>query len=1161
MRRYYLRQLLQGVLLFIFAGGLLLLLSTSLEYFLWMDGTIRAVLFWTVVFAGLFLFARFLLLPVLRLFRIREGISRKQGSRMIGKYFPEVGDRLLNLLDLAEQPEQTELLLASIRQRSDRLKHVPFARAISMKSALKYARLALIPIGIAGLVLLAGKGKELYDSYTRMVNYQVAYERPAPFRFDVMNRTLRVPENQGFSLKVRTTGMVQPEQVNLWMEGASYAMTDKLTHHEYTFRPPLQNTTFRLEASGVYSGTYRLEVIRVPLIDRFSVLLEYPDYLRKPPQRISGTGNLTVPEGSKVTWDIRAVHTDTITYQDPDTLLKKPSTDGSFRFGLQMFRDKSYTISTSNKDLPDYETLRYAIEVIRDEPPKIRVQMSRDSLNPNLVYFAGELADDYGLTGLRVQVWETGRDAMKREVALDVPGDVYHTFFYTFPSGFSLDPGTDYEVQFEVRDNDGIRGGKRVKSEVFSLRQLTAEELEREKLQYQKSVLGGISKARKAQIEVKEGLDAFRKEQREAGAMDYNDMQQLQENIERQLQQEDLMKKFSRDLKESLEEEEEDPFREILRERLERQEARAKRNAELMKEMKEVLDKLNQEELEERLDELGKQQNSNERSLEQLLELTKRYYVEQQAGLLARRLQQLSAEQRQMAEKPESAGTDQSRLQESLNRKFDSLRPDLEQLERDNQALKKPLRWKRDREKEEAIDQDQEEALQAIQKNQTGREGDQEQGSSEQEKTRGKQNSAARKMEELAESLRQKGATGGEGMAEDAETLRQILDNLIIFSFEEEDLFDRIQKRNNKGVFVGGDIRKQQELREMFEHVDDSLFALSLRQPEISENINEEIEEVYYNIDKSLESLSENRWYRGASYQQYAITASNTLAAMLAETLENMQESLRPGKGQGGGDFQLPDIIQRQEGLGEMMNGQQQGGEKDPEGQGSEQGEQGQGQQQGAGQDGAAGGEGKKGKGSEGAGGQGQKTAGEQGQGSESGGKRSGKGKGQGQGNDGQNGSGGQGGKERSAGDLDYGEIFEIYKEQQRIRLQLEKQLQDMIKQEDRELGERIAREMEQFENELLRSGVTERSKARFNQIRQKLMQLENASFEQEKDDRRESQTNTEFFQNPVLTIPERMQGREQNTEILNKQVLPLRLIYKQKVKTYFQNEEGRLPL
>src|SRR5690606_19488221 len=146
-----------------------------------------------------------------------------------------------------------------------------------------------------------------------------------------------------------------------------------------------------------------------------------------------------------------------------------------------------------------------------------------------------------------------------------------------------------------------------------------------------------------------------------------------------------------------------------------------------------------------------------------------------------------------------------------------------------------------------------------------------------------------------------------------------------------------------------------------FKHVDDSLFALSLRQPRIAEDVTAEIGNVHYNIENALESLVEARIGKGTSHQQYAVSASNKLADMLSETLNNMQMSLsgmgmgqpKPGKGQGSG-MQLPDIIQKQQGLGEKMkDGMKDGKEPgDKPGEGKKPGQQGQKGQSGNGGEG-----------------------------------------------------------------------------------------------------------------------------------------------------------------------------------------------------------------
>ena len=367
---------------------------------------------------------------------------------------------------------------------------------------------------------------------------------------------------------------------------------------------------------------------------------------------------------------------------------------------------------------------------------------------------------------------------------------------------------------------------------------------------------------------------------------------------------------------------------------------------------------------------------------------------------------------------------------------------------------------------------------------------------------------------------------GGETDAEDAEMLRQILDNLVTFSFKQENLFDNIQSADVDISQFSRTVKDQQNLRRLFEHVDDSLFALSLRRAELSEFVNEQITEVYYNIDKSLESIAENQIYQGASYQQYVINSTNALADFLANILDNMQQNMSPGQGQGEGqDFQLPDIIKGQKGIQEKMNGSGQKGKKS-QGQGEEQGENEGGQQEGE-------------KGSQGKGENGQ-------QGNE------GEGKGGQKGSQNQNGSqsGGNG-----LGEMDLNEVYEIYKEQQFLRENLEKQLEDIMRISDKNLAKKLVQQMEDFENDLLENGITKRTRNKANNIQHQLMKLENASMKQGEKKERESNTNQNQYSNPITTKPELLQDYQNSIEILNRQALPLRQNFEKKVKVYFDND------
>ena len=132
--------------------------------------------------------------------------------------------------------------------------------------------------------------------------------------------------------------------------------------------------------------------------------------------------------------------------------------------------------------------------------------------------------------------------------------------------------------------------------------------------------------------------------------------------------------------------------------------------------------------------------------------------------------------------------------------------------------------------------------------------------------------------------------------------LRQILDNLLAYSFAQEDNMGQFKSTQGRSASFAKYLKRQQDLKQQFRHVDDSIFAMSLRNPKITEEITKEVGNVHYYIDKALTDLSENIVSRGVSNQQYAITSSNKLADFLSDALNNMQMEMQAsgmGSGQG----------------------------------------------------------------------------------------------------------------------------------------------------------------------------------------------------------------------------------------------------------------------
>ncbi len=1089
IRRYYLNELLKGAILF-FAIWLLYFITVLLiEHFFWLSPPYRSILFWMVILVSAGLFFRFIALPVAKLLKISSGIDEIEASRIIGKHFPQVSDKLINVLQLQRNPHQSDLLLAGIAQKSRELKPVPFKMAVNFNTSLRYLKYAAFPVLIILAFIITGNAAVFSDSYTRVIHYKTAYEPPAPFTFEIANEDLAVEEGSSFTLEVGTAGKMVPETVAIHFDEEMYYLRPNgPSKFRFTFQGIKEDKEFYLSANGVTSRSYSLNVIKVPKLLDFKMGLEFPAYLRKPSETVTGTGNVTIPEGTEVSWNLKTLSTDQVVFATEDTLQAFTGNGEHYTLAKELFTNTGYQIKTSNQEVKDHETLEYKVTVIKDQFPEIKVEQKRDSIKEENIYFYGKVSDDHSLSRLNLVYFSGNEEDNSEKVALPIKKENVDEFFYSFPGSLELEKGKDYTFYFEVFDNDGIRGPKRSKSENFGFRKKSDTEVKEEQLQKQGESIQNLSRSLDKMEMTEKELEELSRLQKEKEQLNFNDRKKLDNFLDRQKQQTEIMKNYSEKLKESLQEnnpEESNSFKEELDERLERNEQRLEENEELLEELQKYSEKLSREELGEKLEKLSKQNTNEQKNLEQLLELTKRYYVQEKTQKLAQDLSKLAEKQEEIAA-DDSINTSEN--QEKLEEEFEKFQEQMDELEKENEGLKKPYEMERDPEEESEIKEEQEEAgdkLEEGKKNEAGE----------------NQKKAAEKMKKMSQKMQEMQMMGqGEQLNADIETLRQILDNLMVFSFEQEELLLNFRELRPNNPAYPTALRKQQVLKEHFQHIDDSLFALAVNNPMISEKITSKLTDVEFDINKSLERLAENEIPQGTASQQYVMTGTNDLALMLSEVLGSMQEMANPNPspgGEGEGN-QLQDIIMTQEELAKkMQEGMQQGeGQDSGEGEGDQEGES-------------------------------EKSEDGEGDGTQQ----------------------GENGREERSGEDSSGQLFEIYKQQQMLKQQLKNKLKELGLDENRS---NLLREMEQVEKDILDKGFSQETLQRMNRITHRLMELENAALEQEEEERRSATTNTIEFKNEVEDQNLKAKEYFRSTEILNRQTLPLRQNYKAKVKQYF---------
>ncbi len=173
IRKYYKNQLVRGGIYSFTLSLVFYLVVATLEHFGHFDTTLRTILFYSFIGGFAFIIGKFIVIPLMHLYRFGKVISHEQAATIIGLHFSNVEDKLLNVLQLKKQstddPDQRhhELLIAGINQKVDELKPVPFVSAINLNDNRKYMRYAILPVFALILILFTAPSilKEFVRDY------------------------------------------------------------------------------------------------------------------------------------------------------------------------------------------------------------------------------------------------------------------------------------------------------------------------------------------------------------------------------------------------------------------------------------------------------------------------------------------------------------------------------------------------------------------------------------------------------------------------------------------------------------------------------------------------------------------------------------------------------------------------------------------------------------------------------------------------------------------------------------------------------------------------------------------------------------------------------------------------------------------------------------
>lgn len=918
IRKFYFFQLIRGFMLFVLILIVYSAFVAVLEYLSYFEPKVKFAILIFTAFLSFFVFIYFIINPLLKLIGIGKTLDFYQVSDRLAFKYPEIKDRLINIIELSDQTNKNysgELVKASIDQKINELSVFSFSDAITLKD-LRYLFVSFIGVCIFFSAWFITFPEVFNESSVRLVRYQQKFEKPAPFTFQLQNQDLEVVMGESIELDLICSGKEIPEMVYVNIGGNNYLMSKNQNSFKYTIENINSSFSIYFTDKRFVSDEFSIRVINKPFISEFEISVQSPGYTGLSFETVKNIGDLKIPSGSTVKWSFKTVDTDELTIVLDDSLtISGTKEENTFTVSKTFFKDTKYKVSIKNSRISNENSLVYSVQIIPDLFPEIKVVQVNDSLDFKVFHFKGTIADDYGFHQLAFVFNTEGTDSL---ISIPViPYFLNQDFYYSFDFESVKNFGKSFKYYFKVFDNDYLNHFKSAASETFTFSFPDFSEILAKENSDMNSIDALLKKSSQLTDEIKNEFENFKMKQINSTMSDWEKFQTVEDIVGKKNELESVLEQIAKqnmDANNFL-----NSFTEDKDALLEKQQQINELLEEVFSdELKKLFNEFNElaKQFDPRkFDQLSKEMNTSlddlSKQLDKNMQLLKKMKVEQKIERALDEIRKLSQSEQQIQEEVKDRDnlTNSGESEKNNLKHLNEIEQDFNDALKLNESLDKPMNLFNLNREFDDIEKNYQEVIDEIDKK-------------NRRKASEKIGENIKSLEELAFSMDQMLKNNKKKENEvNIDDLKQILENLILLSFDQEKIMNALAKTDYNNPLINQLKINQKSMQTRVEFVKDSLYSLSKRTPEITPVINKELLALEKNVGYSFENLESGNIGGSRMYQQFGITAANNLALFLSEALENIKNQEKMG-GEGEGDCEKPGGKNSKPGMGKLKDSQ-----------------------------------------------------------------------------------------------------------------------------------------------------------------------------------------------------------------------------------------------
>jgi len=970
--------ILSGLLLSFVVAASLWFFAVVLEAGLWLAPLYRLIILSVVLVAITGALIHQIGVPVARHFGWIPGFDELNMARLVGREYPEIRDRLVNMIQLSDGAHSASpdiYLDRAVKSLGETISPVTFENVARTDRIRRYGLWAVIPV-VALSIFIGASPATFSDASRRMLSPTESFSPPAEFSFSVQPGDMEIIRGDSVDVTVRINGDSNSYEVgieyyfegetrvtNLEMASSQPGNTGSSMSFFHRFLDVRNSLSYRVVSLGIQSDWYSIRVIGRPVIQRLNVELAFPDYTRLSNHKLEpNIGDMVAIIGTKVSVNVELgganVDSGELVFSDGTrNSLSLAGTVASAQFTIK--KSLTYSIELiSVEGILNDNVITYHIESVLDASPSISFSAPEphsEITEEAAVSMAVRMSDDFGFSLLRLyyRVAESRFGAADStfsniRLPLNAPELLDQEYVYNWliseSTTLELIPGDVLEYFVRVWDNDEVSGPKGASTEIFTLRFPSLaeqyESLDRSQDNAEETMEQLLDEAK----EIREQFEDLRDDLRRKPESDFQDERRLEQLREKQSQMESAVDKLSEqienitdemDQNDLVSEETLDLFEEL---QLVVDEINSPELMEALRELEESMESMNLSEMQNNLDEFEFNEDLYNKRLERALDLFKQMRVQQDLEEASRRAEDLAKLEDKLEEETarlenekqtDEPGPDQQKRdgeqqeasENNLQEESDRLAEEQEQAAIDMKALEEKLEeiQKRMEDLKNAPSESMQDLAEDTQDQDLPK---QMQENAEQLREQDLSQAQQGQQEMQKQLSKLQGELGqmqqnmqGQQMQVNIQGLRQALEDVLILSERQELLRLSVADVSAESPMLRGAAQEQVELAEGLTTVADSLQQLSRKIPQMSRDIQKHTGNALREMGSSTNALSERASRRSSGNQKAAMTHLNELALLLSDVLNQMMN----GSASGSSNMSMQQMMEQLQNLGQQQ--------------------------------------------------------------------------------------------------------------------------------------------------------------------------------------------------------------------------------------------------